>query len=140
MRRRLPSEPGGRSRRPSTARQDSTPCIETSIQSLHVVSSATSKSTASPRSTRVEPLSTRTCALAGLMAADTPPEWSSDPSLALETEMVAQELTGAVQALANWWDEHRDVPRERVYQSIMDFAWIGLERLSDGTRWDAGAP
>ena len=73
--------------------------------------------------------------IAGLMAADAPPEWSADPEMALETEMIAQELTGAVQALANWWDEHRDVPRERILQSIMDFAWVGLERLGDGRRW-----
>jgi AcrR family transcriptional regulator len=78
-------------------------------------------------------------ALAGLMAADAPPEWSADPDLARETEMIAQELTGAVQALANWWDEHRDVPRERISQSIMDFAWIGLERLGEGRRWGAGS-
>jgi AcrR family transcriptional regulator len=73
--------------------------------------------------------------LAGLMAADAPPEWAADPALALEIEMIAQELTGAVQALANWWDERREIPRERVFQSIMDFAWIGLERLGDGRRW-----
>ena len=73
--------------------------------------------------------------LAGLMAADAPPEWSANPELARETEMIAQELTGAVQALANWWDEHREVPRERISQSIMDFAWIGLERLGEGKRW-----
>jgi AcrR family transcriptional regulator len=77
--------------------------------------------------------------LAGLMAADAPPEWNADPDLARETEMIAQELTGAVQALANWWDEHRDVPRERIFQSIMDFAWIGLERLGEGRRWGDGA-
>ncbi len=77
-------------------------------------------------------------AIAGLMAADAPPEWSADPVLALETEMVAQELTGAVQALANWWDEHRDVPRQRIFQSIMDFAWIGLDRLAQGARWGGG--
>jgi AcrR family transcriptional regulator len=74
-------------------------------------------------------------ALAGLMAADAPPEWTANPELSRETEMIAQELTGAVQALANWWDEHRDVPRERISQSIMDFAWIGLERLGEGKRW-----
>jgi AcrR family transcriptional regulator len=73
--------------------------------------------------------------LAGLMAADAPPEWTANPELSRETEMIAQELTGAVQALANWWDEHRDVPRERISQSIMDFTWIGLERLGEGKRW-----
>jgi AcrR family transcriptional regulator len=74
-------------------------------------------------------------AIAGLMAADAPPGWADDPEIGREIEMIAQELTGAAQALANWWDEHRDVPRERVTQSLMDFAWIGLERLGEGRRW-----
>src|SRR3954452_2734217 len=77
--------------------------------------------------------------LAGLMAADAPPEWNADPELARETEMIAQELTGAVQALANWWDEPRDVPRERTFQSIRAFAWVALERLGEGRRWGGGA-
>jgi hypothetical protein len=75
--------------------------------------------------------------VAGLMAAEAPPEWSADPELARETRMIAQELTGALQALANWWDENRDVPRSRISQSIMDFAWIGLGRLGEGERWQA---
>jgi len=73
--------------------------------------------------------------IAGLMRADAPPGWAGDPALVSEIEMIAQQLTGGFQALANWWDEHRDVPRERVFQSIMDFAWVGLERLGDGERW-----
>jgi AcrR family transcriptional regulator len=79
-------------------------------------------------------------AIAGLMAADAPPGWADDPELGREIEMIAQELTGAAQALANWWDTHRDVPRERVTQSLMDFAWIGLERLGDGRRWAGQLP
>jgi AcrR family transcriptional regulator len=74
-------------------------------------------------------------AIAVLMAVDAPPEWAGDPELGREIEMIAQEITGAVQALANWWDQHRDVPRERITQSIMDFAWVGLERLGEGRRW-----
>jgi AcrR family transcriptional regulator len=77
-------------------------------------------------------------AIAERMAMDAPPEFSRDPEIARELEMIAQELTGAVQALANWWDEHREVPRERIAQSVMDFAWIGLDRLGEGERW-AGA-
>jgi AcrR family transcriptional regulator len=75
--------------------------------------------------------------VAGLMAADAPPEWAADPELAAEIRMIAQQLTGALQALANWWDENREIPRARISQSIMDFAWIGLERLGEGRRWQA---
>jgi AcrR family transcriptional regulator len=49
--------------------------------------------------------------------------------------MLAQMLVGAVQSLASWWAEHQDVPRERVVELAMDFAWLGLDRLSAGERW-----
>ena len=49
--------------------------------------------------------------------------------------LLAQMLVGAVQAVANWWADHREVPRERVLEIAMDFAWVGLEGLSRGERW-----
>jgi hypothetical protein len=49
--------------------------------------------------------------------------------------MFAQQIVGSLRALANWWDEHRDVPRERLLTTYMDFAWLGLERLSQGESW-----
>jgi AcrR family transcriptional regulator len=59
------------------------------------------------------------------------------PKLPQFVEMVAQQMVGAMQSLADWWDLHRDVPREEVLQVAMDFAWIGQERLSRGVRWAA---
>jgi AcrR family transcriptional regulator len=50
-------------------------------------------------------------------------------------EMLAQLLVGSVQSLSNWWADHQDVPRERILEMTMDFAWLGLERLSEGERW-----
>jgi AcrR family transcriptional regulator len=44
-------------------------------------------------------------------------------------EMIAQQLSGATQALANWWYAHREVPREELVARVMDFAWTGLRRL-----------
>lgn len=76
--------------------------------------------------------------IAALMKADAPePYRAADPEFAQASEMTAQQLTGAVQALANWWDDHREVPRERVLELAMDFAWMGLGRLSAGERWSA---
>jgi AcrR family transcriptional regulator len=46
-----------------------------------------------------------------------------------DVEIVAQMLSGAVQALANWWYDHQDVPREVLVDRAMAFAWLGLERL-----------
>ena len=52
-------------------------------------------------------------------------------------EMIAQQMVGAMQSLADWWDLHRKVPKEEVVQAAMDFAWIGQERISRGERWAA---
>lgn len=46
-----------------------------------------------------------------------------------DVEIVAHMLSGAVQALANWWYDHQDVPREALVDRVMAFAWRGLERL-----------
>ena len=50
-------------------------------------------------------------------------------------QMLAQMLVGSVQSLANWWADHQEVPRGRIVAMTMDFAWLGLERLSRGERW-----
>jgi AcrR family transcriptional regulator len=57
------------------------------------------------------------------------------PDLPQAVAMIAQQLVGAMQSLADWWDLHRDVPRDEVIQVAMDFAWIGQERISQGQRW-----
>jgi AcrR family transcriptional regulator len=54
-------------------------------------------------------------------------------------QMLAQMLVGSVQALANWWADHQEVPRERILEMTMDYAWVGLERLSRGERWPASS-
>jgi AcrR family transcriptional regulator len=50
-------------------------------------------------------------------------------------EMLSQQLTGAVQSLAIWWGEHPEVPREVLVDSVMNFTWVGLERLRAGERF-----
>lgn len=50
-------------------------------------------------------------------------------------EMVGQQLSGAVQSLAIWWGDHPEVPREVLVDSVMNFAWLGLERLRAGDRF-----
>jgi AcrR family transcriptional regulator len=53
-------------------------------------------------------------------------------------QMLAQMLVGSVQSLANWWADHQEVPRARIVEMTMDYAWLGLERLSRGERWLPG--
>src|SRR5262249_60863864 len=57
------------------------------------------------------------------------------PNLPRFVEMIAQQMVGAMQSLADWWDLHRKVPKEEVIQAAMDFAWIGQERISQGQHW-----
>jgi AcrR family transcriptional regulator len=56
-----------------------------------------------------------------------------DRSLRLLAEM----LVGGAQSMANWWTDHPDAPRSQLVEIAMDFAWLGLERLSRGERWSA---
>jgi AcrR family transcriptional regulator len=72
--------------------------------------------------------------VAALIAAEpaATPDDKADRRQAIE--MLAEQLVGAVQALANWWADHQDVPRETLVDAVMDFAWLGLERLRAGER------
>jgi AcrR family transcriptional regulator len=54
-----------------------------------------------------------------------------DRSLRLLAEM----LVGGAQSMANWWTEHPETSRAQLVEIAMDFAWLGLERLSRGERW-----
>ena len=76
-------------------------------------------------------------AVAGMIAAE-PRAPRGDPERdRLAIEMLAQQLTGGVQSLALWWDEHPEVARAQLVESVMNFAWIGLERLRSGERFAA---
>jgi AcrR family transcriptional regulator len=63
-----------------------------------------------------------------------------EPAREQGIQILAQMLVGAVQSLANWWADHQEISRERIVEMTMDFAWLGLERLSRGERWPPPAP
>jgi len=48
---------------------------------------------------------------------------------AQDVEMYAQLTSGACQALANWWSEHPDVPRQELVDRVIAFCWDGMSRL-----------
>jgi AcrR family transcriptional regulator len=73
--------------------------------------------------------------VAALMAADAEEEGIADPDFEVAIEMFAQQLAGAVQWLANWWDENRGISRKHLVAVVMDFAWLGLERVGAGEHW-----
>ena len=49
-------------------------------------------------------------------------------------ETHAAMLSGAVQALAAWWEENQEVPRADLVERVMEFTWIGIEQLREGRR------
>ncbi len=58
---------------------------------------------------------------------------SADDRRALR--LLAEMLVGGAQSMANWWTANPEAPREQMVAIAMDFAWLGLERLSRGERW-----
>jgi AcrR family transcriptional regulator len=56
-----------------------------------------------------------------------PGESSADHERSVE--QFSQLLSGAVQALGNWWYDHPEVAREELVERVMEFAWTGLERM-----------
>ncbi len=53
----------------------------------------------------------------------------SDPDRA--AEIFAEALKATQNGLAAWWYEHPKVPREEVVERLLEFCWIGMERLAD---------
>lgn len=51
--------------------------------------------------------------------------------------LLAEMLVGGMQSMANWWSSNPEAPRQQMVEIAMDFAWLGLERLSRGERWPA---
>ncbi len=49
-------------------------------------------------------------------------------------EMFAELLRMSQNGLAAWWYEHQDVPREVIVERMLEFCWVGLERVASGER------
>jgi AcrR family transcriptional regulator len=65
-----------------------------------------------------------TAGVAALLAPD------PDSEQRLATVTFAQLLSGAVQSLAIWWQDHPEVERRYLVERVMDLAWRGLEQVS----------
>ena len=53
-----------------------------------------------------------------------------------EVEVVAQMIKTGANGVAAWWYEHREIPRSTLVDIMVSFAWLGLERLTEGDRWE----
>lgn len=73
--------------------------------------------------------------IVAVMTAEVAELVAKDPEMSVGIEMIAQQQIGAIQSLADWWGEHRDIPRQRLVEAVMDLVWVGMERVSAGERW-----
>lgn len=74
--------------------------------------------------------------ISALMAPEMPRSVLPDGAdFGMVLDAMARQLLASVTAIANWWDEHREVPRQQVLEMVMEFAWVGMERAAAGERW-----
>jgi AcrR family transcriptional regulator len=50
------------------------------------------------------------------------------------TDLFAVMINGAAVRAANWWLENPETDRSVVLESIMDFVWLGMDRIAAGER------
>ena len=74
-------------------------------------------------------------ALAAILATQASAEDVPRPLDAQELEMSAEVLRAGLAGLAIWWQDHPDVPRERIVATAVNAVWIGLERARTGETW-----
>ncbi len=63
--------------------------------------------------------------IAALIAADPESAHHDERTLQIHAAL----LSGGVQALANWWDANRDVPRAELVDRAIEFCWNGIASL-----------
>ena len=63
--------------------------------------------------------------IAALIAADPESAHHDERTLQIHAAL----LSGGVQALANWWDVNRDVPRAELVDRAIAFCWNGIASL-----------
>jgi AcrR family transcriptional regulator len=74
-------------------------------------------------------------ALAAILATQASAESVPRRLDAQELEMSAEVLRAGLAGLAIWWQDHPDVPRERIVATAVNAVWIGLERARAGETW-----
>ena len=78
-----------------------------------------------------------TAGIAAFLRDSAPAELMRRPDAERDLEMFAQLLRTAQNGLAAWWYEHPETPRADLVDRVMEFAWLGLERLAGGERVEA---
>jgi AcrR family transcriptional regulator len=78
-----------------------------------------------------------TAGIALFLRASAPPQLLEGPDADRDLEMFAEMLKMAQNGLAVWWYEHRDVPRRVLVDRVLEFCWLGFERIAAGERLGA---
>jgi AcrR family transcriptional regulator len=68
------------------------------------------------------------------LRASAPPELLEGAAADRDLEMLAEMLKMAQNGLAVWWYDHRDVPRRELVDRVLEFCWLGFERIAAGER------
>jgi len=75
-----------------------------------------------------------TQAIADLLRAAAPAALLAPSEAEQRAEMLAEMIKTAQNGLASWWFDHREVPREVIVNHVLEFCWLGLERMAAGER------
>ena len=75
-----------------------------------------------------------TAGIAIFLRASAPDGLLDEPAAERDLEMFAEMLKMAQNGLAVWWYEHREVPRRELVERVLEFCWIGFERVAAGER------
>lgn len=76
-----------------------------------------------------------TAGISIFLRASAPEALLDDSDAERDLEMFAEMLKMAQNGLAVWWYEHRDVPRQELVDRVLEFCWLGFERVAKGERW-----
>lgn len=75
-----------------------------------------------------------TMGIAAFIRQSAPAALLDHPDAERDLEMFAQLLRTAQNGLAAWWYDHREVPRKVLVDRVVEFCWVGLERVAAGER------
>jgi AcrR family transcriptional regulator len=75
-----------------------------------------------------------TLGIAAFIREGAPRSLLDHPDADRDLEMLAQLLRTAQNGLAAWWYEHREIPRAVLVDRVVEFCWVGLERVAAGER------
>src|SRR3954462_11527516 len=76
-----------------------------------------------------------TAGIALFLKASAPPALLEGSGAERDLEMFAEMLKMAQNGLAVWWYDHRDVPRRELVDRVLEFCWLGFERIAAGERF-----